>query len=178
MTNSVQSNGLDKGMRHRSTHLIEDSLNSDIIAFLEVDGRLPFSEIANKLGVSEGTIRNRVSAMKEAGLLRIVAIADPRASEYKADAMLRIKVAPGIRPEVVAERLSALTSVVYILWVTGNYDLLVEIIIDEGGSISEFMDEHVHQHGDIGDSELMLGVKNFKNQFLLKRSWDDNQDNT
>ena len=71
MTNSVHSNGLDKGMRHRSTHLIEDSLNSDIIAFLEVDGRLPFSEIANKLGVSEGTIRNRVSAMKEAGLLRI-----------------------------------------------------------------------------------------------------------
>ena len=116
--------------------------------------------------------------MKEAGLLRIVAIADPRASEYKADAMLRIKVAPGIRPEVVAERLSALTSVVYILWVTGNYDLLVEIIIDEGGSISEFMDEHVHQHADISDSELMLGVKNFKNQFLLKRSWDDNQDQT
>ena len=66
----------------------EDDLNRRIIAMLQKDGRRAFSEIAQELGVSEGTIRNRVSGMKHAGMLRIVAIVDPVAAEYKTDAML------------------------------------------------------------------------------------------
>ena len=64
----------------------EDGLNRSIVALLEKDGRMPFSEIAQTLGVSEGTIRNRVNGMKETGMLRIIAIADPVAAEYQVDA--------------------------------------------------------------------------------------------
>ena len=63
----------------------KDKLNRSIIQMLQTDGRMPFSEIANELGVSEGTIRNRIANMKKAGLLRIVAIVDPTAAEYKSD---------------------------------------------------------------------------------------------
>ncbi len=133
---------------------------------------MPYSEIAQKLEVSEGTIRNRVNGMKDAGLLRIVAIADPTASEYKADAMICIKVAPGITPQRVAERLGELPSVVYILWVTGRFDLLVEVICDEPGDLAVFLEEQIHGVEDIVGAEVMLGLKNYKNQFLLKRNWE------
>lgn len=162
----------EKQTRQRGTHSVEDSLNGEIIKFLELDGRMAFSEIAQHLNVSEGTIRNRVNAMKDNGLLQIVAIADPRTSEYKADAMVCINVAPGSTPKDVADRLKPVSGVVYILWVAGRYDLLVEIVCDELEKLTAFLDEHVHSCKDIANAEVMLGLKNFKNQFLLKRRWD------
>ena len=151
----------------------EDGLNRSIVALLEKDGRMPFSEIAQTLGVSEGTIRNRVNGMKETGMLRIVAIADPVAAEYQADAMLGLRVAPGHTPEAVAKRLGADQSVVYVLWVAGRYDLMVEVVSDDRESFLRFLETQIHGATDIADAEIMLGLRNFKNQFLLKREWED-----
>jgi Lrp/AsnC family transcriptional regulator for asnA, asnC and gidA len=151
----------------------EDGLNRSIVALLEKDGRMPFSEIAQTLGVSEGTIRNRVNGMKETGMLRIVAIADPVAAEYQADAMLGLRVAPGHTPEAVAKRLGADQRVVYVLWVAGRYDLMVEVVSDDRESFLRFLETQIHGATDITDAEIMLGLRNFKNQFLLKREWED-----
>ena len=151
----------------------EDGLNRSIVAMLERDGRMPFSEIAQTLGVSEGTIRNRVNGMKESGMLRIVAIADPVAAEYQADAMLGLRIAPGHTPEDVAKRLGADQSVVYVLWVAGRYDLMVEVVSDDRESFLRFLETQIHGAADIADAEIMLGLRNFKNQFLLKREWED-----
>jgi len=103
-----------------------DQLNRAIVRLLQEDGRLPFKTIAEKLGTSEGTVRNRVGWMKSSGMLRIVAVADPTAMNYRADAMLGIKVASGSTPAKVGERLAVHPEVVYILWVSGRFDLLVE----------------------------------------------------
>ena len=150
----------------------EDGLNRSIVALLEKDGRMPFSEIALVLGVSEGTIRNRVNAMKEAGMLRIVAIADPVAAEYQADAIIGVRVAPGQTPKSVANRLGADQKVVYVLWVAGRYDLMVEVVSDDLSEFLEFVETQIHGANDIAEAEVMLGLKNFKNQFLLKRDWE------
>ena len=147
-----------------------DDLNRAIIRLLEQDGRLPFATIAAELGVSEGTVRNRVRWMKESGMLRIVAVADPMALDYKADAMLGIKVAPGISPERVAERLAGHSEVVYILLVSGRYDLLVEIVCDAREDFVQFLLDHCYSQTDIASIETMTGIAMYKNQFLLKRS--------
>lgn len=148
-----------------------DTLNREIIRMLQDDGRMPFAEIAQTLDVSEGTIRNRVNAMKQNGQLRIVAIADPRAIEYRTDAMLGLKISPDTTPADVAERLGQLPEVVYILWLSGRYDLLVEVVTDDHNQLLAFLEEHVHGQPDIVSAETMTGLKNFKNQFLLKRNW-------
>lgn len=161
----------DEGARSTRAKSLHDEVNRAIVAALEVDGRMPFSEIALQLGVSEGTVRNRVNALKEAGRLRIVAIADPVAAEYQADAMLGLQVAAGHTPEAVAARLGADQNVVYILWVTGRYDLLVEIVSDDREQFRAFLQNEVYGATDIADAEIMFGLKNYKNQFLLKRDW-------
>lgn len=147
----------------------DDGLNSQIIAILEKDGRTAFSEIAHTLEVSEGTIRNRVNALRESNMLRIVAIADPVARDYRTDAILGVKVAPGVAPAQVAERLGDDHRVVYVLWVAGRFDLIIEIVSDDANALQNFLEEEIHSNQDIADIEVMLGLKNFKNQFLLKR---------
>lgn len=146
-----------------------DALNRRIVGMLREDGRTSFRTIAERLNVSEGTVRNRVAWMKEAGHLAIVAIVDPTSISYRADAMLGIKVAPGHTPEAVAARLGASPSVVYVMWVSGRYDLLVEVVFDEEDGLAGFMNRLCYSDAGIASAEIMTGIKMFKNQFLLKR---------
>ena len=157
----------------------DDDLNSRIIRILEADGRAPFSEIAQQLGVSEGTIRNRVGALRKNNMLRIVAMTDPVAKDYKTDALIGLKVAKGSTPSDVAARFESDSRVVFVLWVAGRFDLMVEIVSDDADALKEFLENEIYSAPDIANAEVMLGLKNFKNQFLLKRNWrkkDDGSD--
>ena len=146
-----------------------DDLNQKIIRLLQQDGRMPFSEIAQILDVSEGTIRNRVNGLRESNMLRIVAMADPVAAEYTTDAMVGLNVAPGISPRQVAARLEQDPRVVFVLWVAGRYDLIIEIVSDDQRELQDFLEGQIHANEDIANVDVMLGLRNFKNQFLLKQ---------
>ena len=146
-----------------------DELNRSIIKLLQEDGRMAYKDVARALKVSEGTIRNRVQSMKQSGLLKIVALADPMAIRYKADAMVGIKVASPASPRNVAERLSQFPEVVYVLWVSGRYDLLIEVVCDSSESFQKFLEDYCFGSEDIDQIEVMTGIEMFKNQFLLKR---------
>ncbi len=148
-----------------------DQLNRAIVRLLQEDGRLPFKTIAEKLKVSEGTVRNRVGWMKSSGMLRIVAVADPTAMNYRADAMLGVKVAPSSSPAKVGERLAVHPEVVYILWVSGRFDLLVEIVCESDEDFLAFLSQHCFDQEDIASLEVMTGLAMYKNQFLLKQDY-------
>ena len=160
---------LGKGAKVSPLASPSDDLNKRIIRMLQDDGRLPYDEIAARLGVSAGTVRNRVTRMREAGLLQIVAVVDPVAVDYETDAMLGIKTARGVAPEQVARRLAEYSAVVYIVWVSGQFDLLVEVVCEEGVAFAEFLDRVIFRHDDIAHVEVMTRIGMFKNQFLLKR---------
>ncbi|QIE45232.1 AsnC family transcriptional regulator [Pseudohalocynthiibacter aestuariivivens] len=156
-------------LSQESANLLDDTLNASIIRMLRADGRASFSEIAQSLGVSEGTIRNRVNGMKSAGVLRITAVTDVSAAEYRTEAMLGVKLHAGVSPDVVAKSLSELDDVVYVAWVSGRFDLLVEVITS--GSQHSYVDvltKSIYGREGIDSIEIMTSLKNFKNQFLLK----------
>ena len=155
--------------RSRGIASPDDELNRAIIRMLQEDGRLPYKDIATALSVSEGTIRNRVQSMRQTGALKIVALSDPMAIRYQADAMIGIKVASPITPREVANRLSELSEVVYVLWVSGRYDLLIEVVCESGETFQQFLEQHCFGQEDIDQLEVMSGIEMFKNQFLLKR---------
>lgn len=160
---------LDQGAKLSPLASPGDDLNKRIIRMLQDDGRLAYDEIAARLGVSAGTVRNRVTRMREAGLLRIVAVVDPVAVDYETDAMLGVKTAAGVAPETVARRLADYPAVVYIVWVSGQFDLLIEVVCDEGFEFAEFLNDVIYGHDDIAEVEVMTRIAMFKNQFLLKQ---------
>ena len=147
-----------------------DDLNQQIIRLLQDDGRAAYDEIGLKLGVSGGTVRNRVTRMRDAGMLRIVAVVDPVVADYESDAMLGIKAAAGVAPTAVAQRLDPHHAVVYVMWVSGRFDLLVEVVCDEETELASFLNDHIHGQPDIAHVEVMTRLGMFKNQFLLKRN--------
>ena len=146
-----------------------DDFNRQIIRLLQDDGLTPYDGIGKKLGVSGGTVRNRVARMREAGMLRIVAVGDPVAVDYQSDAMLGIETAPRVPPAAVAQRLDPHPAVIYIIWVSGRFELLAEVVCDEETKLASFLNDHIHGQPDIAHVEVMSRLGMFKNQFLLKR---------
>ena len=51
-----------------------DDIDLKIIRFLNEDGRTPFTQIAKRLGVSTGMIRQRYQRLVQDGVLQIVAV--------------------------------------------------------------------------------------------------------
>jgi Lrp/AsnC family transcriptional regulator for asnA, asnC and gidA len=168
LSQSNESNDGDQLPRVPTRDTLKDKLNQRIIDMLEIDGRKPFNEIAKSLEISEGTVRNRVNRMKDAGVLQIKALVDRSAINYATDSMLGIKVASTSSPTEVAKRLQDCNEIVFIIWVTGRYDLLVEIASEGDETLTRFLDEHCFNNGDIKDVEVMKGLATYKNQFLLK----------
>jgi len=61
-----------------------DATDSTIIRILQNDGRAAFTAIAKQLGISEGSVRNRVGQLIDSKVLRIMGMADPMALGYDA----------------------------------------------------------------------------------------------
>ena len=80
-----------------------DSLDHDILEVLRKDARTPYTEIANRLHVSEGTIRNRVEAMVESGAIERFTVST-RTGNVKA--MIEVEVAVGVDTESLAGTLA------------------------------------------------------------------------
>ena len=66
-----------------------DNLDKRIIEIMKKDSRCPFVEIANQLGVSEGTVRSRVHRMTEEGIIRGFTI---KTSSRNVKALVEIRI--------------------------------------------------------------------------------------
>ncbi|MGH9262926.1 MAG: Lrp/AsnC family transcriptional regulator, partial [Acidimicrobiales bacterium] len=69
-----------------------DPVDRRIVAALQRDGRRPFTAIARDLGISEAAVRQRVARLQTAGVMQVVAVADPMTLGFKTMAMVAISV--------------------------------------------------------------------------------------
>lgn len=119
-----------------------DQIDLDIIALLQQDGRIPYTEIAKVLNVSEGTIRNRVARLVEDKIIQIVGMADPYQLGYDAPAIIGISVNPKMMDDVT-RKLAALPQVSYLVMVSGEFDLLVEVMCKDRDELTFLLNDHI-----------------------------------
>ena len=104
-----------------------DQIDLDIISYLQSDGRTPFTDIAKALDVSEGTVRNRVARLIQVRVLQMVGMVDPYRLGFDAPAVISVSVQPPLL-EKVAHTISKFPEVSYLIMVSGEFDLLVEVL--------------------------------------------------
>lgn len=135
-----------------------DEIDRQIINLLRQDGRMAFAQIAEQLNVSAGMIRMRYNRLAEMGVLRIVAITNPLRMGYKTMAMIGIKV-QGDRMLEVAEKIAALDEVVYLIIVSGAYDMLAEIVCRDQAHLLQFLAESLYRIEGVKESESFIHLK-------------------
>ena len=133
-----------------------DTLDVSIIRALQSDARKPFTDIAKSLGVAESTVRNRVSRLKADGTLRLGATFDFMRLGFNASAFMTICVQPGTIDNVAA-RLETIAEVSYLLAITGNADLMVELTCRD----------HIHLKDTVKAIRKIDGITRSSTQMIL-----------
>jgi DNA-binding Lrp family transcriptional regulator len=133
-----------------------DPTDLEIIYDLNNDGRIPFSNIADRIGVSETLIRKRYAAMISVAAIRVIALTNPRSIGYKTIAWLCISVSPGFRVAALADRLATLPSITYLVICVGRFDIFAEVVCQDHAGLLELMDQEVRPLQGIARLEAML----------------------
>jgi Lrp/AsnC family transcriptional regulator, regulator for asnA, asnC and gidA len=142
-----------------------DEIDQKIISALQQDGRLPLAKIAEKLKVSPGMIRVRYNHLMELGVLRIVAITNPLRMGYETMALIGIKT-DGQKLMEVADKIGALKEVIYLIVVSGAYDIIAEVVCRDQQHLLQFLTERLYKIDGIRESESFIHLKIVKEVYF------------
>ena len=114
-----------------------DDVSKSIIEQLQQDGRRSYAAIGKAVGLSEAAVRQRVQRLSEGGIMQIVAVTDPLQLGFDRQAMVGIRVDGDIQP--VAEALSAIEEVIYVVMTAGSFDVLCEVVSADDKELLELV---------------------------------------
>ena len=136
---------------------ILDGPNRAIIEALQQDGRRPYGAIASQVGLSEAAVRRRVQRLRDAGIMQIVAVTNPLQLGFTRQAMVGISVEGDVR--VVADKLTALAEVDYVVMCAGSFDLLAEVVCENDERLLHVLNDSVRSIPGVRRTETFLYLK-------------------
>jgi Lrp/AsnC family transcriptional regulator, regulator for asnA, asnC and gidA len=102
-----------------------DDLDRRIIEVLQANGRESFRRIADRLGVSEATVRARYARLTSEGILQVVAVTNPLGLGFD-QALVGVRTSGA--PERVADEISRWPEADYVVVTAGRFDVVVEVV--------------------------------------------------
>ena len=142
-----------------------DDIDRYIIEAMRKDGRESFAQIAEDLKVSPGMIRQRYNRLVRLGYLKVVAVTNPLMMGKRTMAMIGIRT-DGRKMLDVAEKIGKFDEVVYIVVVSGRYDILVEVFCDDHEDLLKFMTEKLAKVDGVRETESFMHLKIIKETYF------------
>ena len=115
-----------------------DNLDKRILEIMKKDSRCPYVEIANQMGVSEGTIRSRVHRMIEDGVIRGFTI---KTSSKNVKALVEIRIDVNTDTEEIARELAKYEGVTEVFEVTGDQDIIAIVDVESSQRLNEIIEQ-------------------------------------
>ncbi|MGB9853963.1 MAG: Lrp/AsnC family transcriptional regulator [Candidatus Bathyarchaeales archaeon] len=116
-----------------------DEVDKKIIQILTQDGRASYSEIGNKVGLSEGAVRIRIKKLMESGVIKKFTIETGLSGG--AEALSLISVSPSIPTSKISATLRETPNIKEIYEVTGEYDIAVIISAADIAQVNECVEK-------------------------------------
>lgn len=135
-----------------------DDSDRFIIEAMRQDGRVAFAQIAQQLNVSPGMIRVRYNRLVEMGLIKVVAITNPLRMGYTTMAMIGIRT-DGEKMLDVAKKVSEFDEVIYLIVVSGRYDIIAEVVCLDHSDLLRFLTEKLYLVDGVRESESFMHLK-------------------
>jgi Lrp/AsnC family transcriptional regulator, regulator for asnA, asnC and gidA len=140
-----------------------NTLDWEIIRELQTNGREPNSSIAKKLNVTEGTVRQRVKKLFDAGVLRVSGQVNPEFLEGHQMILMGINIKESSRLEETFDELSKLEEVHSVAISSGRYDLFIQVIVSNNLGLVNFLTQSLAKINGIMQTEtfMLLKTKNY-----------------
>ena len=113
-----------------------DDLDRRILDHLRRDARTPYTEIADHVGTSEGTVRNRVEQLTDDGVIERFTVTT-RTGNVKA--MIEVSVEMNVNTSAVSERLAEWSEVDFAWQVSGEEDIVLVVDAVDTRAVNELI---------------------------------------
>jgi Lrp/AsnC family transcriptional regulator for asnA, asnC and gidA len=134
-----------------------DDVSKAIIEQLQQDGRRSYAAIGKVVGLSEAAVRQRVQRLIDSGVMQVVAVTDPLELGFARQAMVGIRVTGALEP--VADALSALDEVDYVVITAGSYDLLAEVVAESDEHLLDLISDSIRSIPGVVATETFMYLR-------------------
>lgn len=144
-------------IRDATGHL--DERSKRIIEQLQEDGRRSYAAMARAVGLSEAATRQRVQKLLDEGIIQITAVTAAAAVGFHRQAMVGVRVDGDIK--AATEKLAALPESTYVVLCAGQFDLLVELVCEDGDHLLRVLNDGIRSIPGVRSCEtfVYLGVE-------------------
>lgn len=140
-----------------------DDTDRAIIALLQQDGRLAYTEIARQLQLAEATVRHRVARLQRRGALQIVAVIAPLKLGLR-----RVLIGIRVRGRALAsveQAVRELPEVDYVAVTTGTYDLVLMAACRDEDHIAELVTESLRSVPGVDTLDVVTMLRETKDAY-------------
>jgi DNA-binding Lrp family transcriptional regulator len=131
-----------------------DDLDRRILNILRRDARTPYTEIADRVNTSEGTVRNRVDRLTQNGVIERFTVTT-RTGNVKA--MIEVSVDMNVNTGAVSEQLADWEEVDFVWQVSGEDDIVLVVDCVDTQAVNDL----------ITKARTMSEVKGTKTRLIL-----------
>ncbi len=136
-----------------------DNTDLQILSLLMQDAQTPYTEIAQKIYVSGGTVHVRMNRLREAGIVKgSQLIIDFTKLGYDIKAFLGIYLQKNSLYDKVASQLKKIPEIVELNYTTGNYSMFVKIICRDTQHLREVLHDKIQRIDGIERTETFIAL--------------------
>ncbi len=139
-----------------------DAVDRTIIRYLQEDGRIAFSKLAPRVGLSPEAVRQRVNRLLDEGIVQIVGVTDPLRLGFAVHAWILIRASSDL--SAVAERIAEISDIDFVVITTGRFDIMAEAICEDASRFLEVLNELRSIEG-VASSEAFNFLRQVKGTF-------------
>lgn len=131
-----------------------DYLDREIIQKLSENGRIPFSDLAKELNISNSLVHLRVRKLQEAGVITGFSVKlNPKEIGFQTTTYTGIVTKEARFSYSIAEQLKEIPEVVECHWVSGKYALFIKIVAPNNEELRKILYEQIHQIEGVGSTD-------------------------
>ena len=149
--------------RRRQSHEPLDDINKAIITELQLDGRRSYTAIAEKVRLSEAAVRQRVQRLTDDGVIQVVAVTDPMRLGFRRVAMIAMRTEGDAT--LLAEKLSKVPEISYVVLAGGTYDLLAEVVCEDDDHLIDVINKTIRQFPGVRETDTFMYLRLFKESY-------------
>lgn len=137
-----------------------DKTDLKILEILRDDAKKPFTEVARRVNVSQGTVHVRMTKLEEAGIVEKTTLKLNYARlGYDITAFIGIFLEKSALYDKVVSKLKEIQEITSIHYTTGNYSMFVKIHCRDTNHLKEVLHDKMQQVDGIERTETMISLE-------------------
>ena len=147
-----------------------DKIDCSILNILQQEGRISIIDLAERVGLSATPCARRVKRLEDDGVIeRYAAVLNPRVLGRRLDVFVNVRLRNSTSDAIAVfeQAIKSMPEVVECYLVTGNYDYLVHIRVEDIDDFKNYVRERLSGIASVGETVSSIALEQTKRSTIL-----------